>query len=92
MDGLENFWSLFKRILRGTYVSVQPFQLHRYLDEQVSCYNNRATKGDPIDDADRFMLAMSQIADRRLTYAELTGNGTDSLHGTAAGTGQEEPF
>jgi transposase-like protein len=91
-NGLENFWSLLKRNLRGTYVSVEPFHLDRYLDEQVFRYNNRATKGNPIDDADRFMLAMSQIAGRRLTYAELTGKGTDSLHGTAAGTGQEEPF
>jgi hypothetical protein len=91
-NGLENFWSLFKRNLRGTYVSVEPFHLDRYLDEQVFRYNNRATKDNPIDDADRFMLAMSQIAGRRLTYAELTGKGTDALHGSAAGAGQEEPF
>jgi transposase-like protein len=91
-NGLENFWSLLKRNLRGTYVSVEPFHLDRYLDEQVFRYNNRATKDNPIDDADRFYLAMSQISGRRLTYAELTGKGTDALHGSAAGTGQEEPF
>jgi len=91
-NGLENFWSLFKRNLRGTYVSVEPFHLDRYLDEQVFRYNNRATKDNPLDDADRFYLAMSQVANRRLTYAELTGKGTDSLHSSAAGTGQEEPF
>lgn len=91
-NGLENFWSLFKRNLRGTYVAVEPFHLDRYLDEQVFRYNNRATKGNPIDDADRFILAMSQISGRRLTYAELTGKGTDSLHSSAAGTGQEKPF
>lgn len=91
-NGLENFWSLLKRNLRGTYVSVEPFHLDRYLDEQVFRYNNRATKDNQIDDADRFYLAMSQISGRRLTYAELTGKGTDSLHHPAAGTGQEEPF
>jgi len=42
--------------------------------------------------ADRFALVMSQVSGKRLTYAQLTGKGTDSLHGTAAGTGQEEPF
>ena len=91
-NGLENFWSLFKRNLRGTYVSVEPFHLERYLDEQVFRYNNRATKDNPLDDADRFHLAMSQVAGRRLTYAQLTGKGTDALHGSAAGTGQEETF
>ena len=90
-NGLENFWSLFKRNLRGTYVSVEPFHLDHYLDEQVFRYNNRATKDNPLDDADRFILAMSQIAGRRLTYAELTGKGTDSLHGSAAGTGKRNP-
>src|SRR5271165_5437961 len=72
-NGLENFWSLFKRNLRGTYVSVEPFHLDRYLDEQVFRFNNRATKDNPLNDSDRFILAMSQIAGRRLTYAEVTG-------------------
>jgi transposase-like protein len=91
-NGLENFWSLFKRNLRGTYVSVEPFHLDRYLDEQVFRFNNRATKDNPLNDSDRFILAMSQIAGRRLTYAQLTGKGTDALHHETAGTGQEEPF
>ena len=91
-NGLENFWSLFKRNLRGTYVSVEPFHLERYLDEQVFRYNNRATKDNPLNDSDRFHLAMSQVAGRRLTYAQLTGKGTDALHHETAGTGQEEPF
>jgi hypothetical protein len=43
------------------------------VDEQVFRYNNRATKDNPLDDADRFALALSQIANKRLTYAELTG-------------------
>lgn len=72
-QGIENFWSLLKRGLRGTYVAVEPFHLDRYVDEQVFRYNNRATKDNPLDDADRFMLAVSQIAGKRLTYAELTG-------------------
>jgi transposase-like protein len=72
-NGLENFWSLMKRNLSGTYVAVEPFHLDRYLDEQMFRYNNRATKDNPLDDSDRFMLALSQVAYRRLTYAELTG-------------------
>jgi len=72
-NGIENFWSLLKRGLNGTYVSVEPFHLFRYLDEQAFRYNNRATKDNPLEDSDRFMLAMSQIVGKRLTYAELTG-------------------
>ena len=72
-NGIESFWSLFKRTLSGTYVAVEPFHLHRYADEQAFRFNNRATKDNPIDDADRFMLAISQISGKRLTYAELTG-------------------
>jgi transposase-like protein len=72
-QGIENFWSLLKRGLKGTYVAVEPFHLHRYADEQVFRYNNRATKDNPLNDADRFMLAVSQISGKRLTYAELTG-------------------
>ena len=72
-QGIENFWSLLKRGLNGTYVSVEPFHLHRYVDEQVFRYNNRATTDNPLTDADRFDLAVSQIVNKRLTYAELTG-------------------
>ncbi len=43
-NGLENFWSLLKRGLKGTYVAVEPFHFERYIDEQVFRYNNRATK------------------------------------------------
>jgi transposase-like protein len=76
-NGIENFWSLLKRGLRGTYVAVEPFHLDRYVAEQVFRFNNRATKDNPLTDEDRFTLAMSQIVGRRLTYAELTGNGAD---------------
>jgi transposase-like protein len=72
-QGIENFWSLLKRGLNGTYIAVEPFHLERYLDEQMFRFNNRATKDNPLNDADRFMLAVSQISGKRLTYAELTG-------------------
>jgi len=72
-NGMENFWSLLKRGLKGTYVSVEPFHLFRYLDEQSWRYNNRATKDNPMTDSDRFDLAVSQIVGKRLTYAEVTG-------------------
>lgn len=68
-NGLENYWSLLKRGIRGTYVSVEPYHLFRYLDEQAFRFNNR---GD-FDDGDRFGLALSQVAGKRLTYAEVTG-------------------
>jgi len=72
-NGMENFWSLLKRGLKGTYVAVEPFHLSRYVDEQVFRYNNRATKDNPLNDADRFHLAMTQIVGKRLTFAEVTG-------------------
>lgn len=72
-NGIENFWSLLKRTLNGTYVAVEPFHLHRYVDEQVFRFNNRGSKDEPMSDADRFSLALTQIAGKRLTFAELTG-------------------
>lgn len=76
-QGIENFWSLLKRGLKGTYVAVEPFHLDRYVSEQVFRFNNRATKDNPLTDEDRFTLAMSQIVGRRLTYTQLTGQGAD---------------
>ena len=67
-NGIENFWSLLKRGLKGTYISVEPFHLFRYLDEQAFRYNERKN-----DDGGRFALALSQIVGKRLTYKELTG-------------------
>jgi transposase-like protein len=73
-NGMENFWSLLKRGIGGTYVSVEPFHLFRYLDEQMFRYNNRKdADGEPLTDATRFDLAIRQIIGKRLTYAELTG-------------------
>ena len=65
---MENFWSLLKRGLHGTYISVEPFHLFRYLDEQAFRYNNRHTS-----DAERFVAVMKQIVGRRITYKELIG-------------------
>jgi len=72
-NGIENFWSLLKRGINGTYVAIEPFHLDRYLDEQMFRFNNRATQKQNVTDSDRFSLAVSQIVGKRLTYAELTG-------------------
>jgi transposase-like protein len=79
-NGMENFWSLLKRGLNGTYVSVEPFHLFRYLDEQVFRYNYRATKTNPLTDADRFSAVLSQVAGKRLTYAEVTGKVGETIN------------
>lgn len=65
---LENFWSLLKRALTGTYVSVEPFHLFRYLDEQSFRYNERH-----LTDAQRFAKVLGSIAGKRLTYARVKG-------------------
>jgi transposase-like protein len=75
-NGLENFWSLLKRGISGTYVSVEPFHLFRYLDEQMFRYNNR--KG--LDDSGRFNLAVAQIVGKRLTFAQLTGKVGETIN------------
>lgn len=73
-NGIENFWSLLKRGLNGTYVSVEPFHLFRYLDEQCFRFNNRKdVQGNKLTDAERFQIAASQIVGKRLTFAEVTG-------------------
>ncbi len=74
-QGVENFWSLFKRTLKGTYVSVEPFHLQRYADEQAFRFNNRGgkKKDDRITDGQRFRKVLAQVVGKRLTYAELTG-------------------
>ena len=79
-NGLENFWSLLKRGLKGTYISVEPFHLFRYVDEQVFRFNNRATKENRVSDLARFFRVMRHIVNRRITYQELTGKGTDAVH------------
>jgi transposase-like protein len=87
-NSIENFWSLVKRGLHGTYVSVEPFHLYRYLDEQMFRFNNRKN----MNDGQRFVLAMSQIGGKRLTYSELTGKDESPRHETT-GTGETQvPF
>ena len=72
-NGLENFWSLLKRGLNGTYVAVEPFHLFRYLDEQTFRFNNRKAEGSKLSDAERFSIGLSQIVGKRLTFKEVTG-------------------
>src|SRR5439155_18911666 len=67
-NGCENFWSLLKRAIKGTYVSVEPFHLFRYLDEECFRFNNRK-----LTDAERFAHAASSIIGKRLTYKALIG-------------------
>ncbi len=62
-----------KRGLSGKYVIVEPFHLFRYIDEQALRCNNRSTKFKKVSDSDRFHLALSQVAGKRLTFAEVTG-------------------
>lgn len=69
-NGLENFWSLLKRAFHGTYISVEPFHLFRYLDEQAFRFNNREA-----NDQQRFARVAGSVVGKRLTYAELTGKG-----------------
>jgi hypothetical protein len=72
--GLENFWALLKRGLGGTYVTVEPFHLFRYVDEQAFRYNQRKNAdGTRISESERFSNLCEQIVGRRLTYKELTG-------------------
>lgn len=73
-NGLENYWSLLKRGISGTYVSVEPFHLFRYLDEQAFRYNQRKN----MNDFDRFQFACSQIVGKRLTWDALTGKDVDA--------------
>ena len=75
-NGLENFWSLLKRGINGTYVSIEPFHLFRYLDEQAFRYNNRKSMNDQA----RFEKVMGNVAGHRLTYSELIGTGSATSH------------
>jgi len=80
-NNCENFWSLLKRGINGTYVSVEPFHLFRYVDEEVFRFNNRL----PMSDADRFSYLIRKVVGKRLTYAELTGKMEEQ-------TSEEIPF
>ena len=75
-NGLENFWSLLKRTIKGTYVSVEPFHLFRYLDEQAFRFNERKDKDG---DKGRFLKTLSGIFGKRLMYKNLIGQADDGL-------------
>jgi transposase-like protein len=77
-NGLENFWSLLKRGIAGTYVAVEPFHLFRYLDEQMFRYNNRGNREHKVTDSDRFDMIVRKIIGKRLTFAALTGKTADA--------------
>ena len=87
-NGIENFWSLLKRGLKGTYVAVEPFHLDRYIDEQVLGLQQSRYEGEPTDRRRPIQLgaALTQLANKRLTYAELTGKTAEGASGTP------EPF
>ena len=76
-DELENFWSILRRGLKGTYLSIEPSHLFRYLDQQTFRYYFR----NDMDDSERFRFALSQITGKHLTYEHLTGK--DRKRGTA---------
>ncbi len=75
-NGIENFWSLLQRGLSGTYVSVEPFHLSAYVDEQCFRFNNRKN----MNDGDRFHALLTHVAGKRLTYAELTGKVGETIN------------
>jgi hypothetical protein len=83
---MENFWSLLKRGLHGTYVSVEPFHVYRYIDEEAFRFNKRDTA-----DADRFVQLCSNVAGRRLIWNQLTGKNGAERHGSGA-ENAAEPF
>ncbi len=72
-NGLENYWSLLKRTIKGTYISVEPFHLFRYLDEQAFRFNTHRD----MNDGERFEMALAQVVGKRLTYQRLTGKVPD---------------
>jgi len=91
-NGIENFWSLLKRESHGTYISVEPFHLFRYVNEQAFRFNTRKDEnGAKISDATRFAEAMSRVNGHRLAYSQLTGKDQSPRH-ESTGTGTQEPF
>jgi ISXO2-like transposase domain len=90
--GLENFWSLLKPGLGGTYVSVEPFHLYRYLDEQMLRFNHRKDGDRKVTDSEHFALAMSQVSGKRLTYSQLTGKDESPRYETTGAGEAQEPF
>ncbi len=69
-QGIENFWSCLKRMLKGTYIHVHPQHLHKYVDEQVHRFNTRK-----MSDSERFAKALADVKGKRLTYKALIAKG-----------------
>jgi transposase-like protein len=86
-NGIENFWTLLKRTIKGTYVSIEPFHTFRYLDEQAFRFNERFG-----DDADRFLSAMHEVMGRRVTYKKLTGKEEIGPSVNGEGNAKPEPW
>ena len=72
-NGLENFWALFKRCIRGTHVNAEPFHIQAYIDSEAFRFNNRE-----VGDGERFALAMNSVTGKRLTYKALIGASEDA--------------
>jgi hypothetical protein len=79
-NGLENFWSLFKRCIKGTHISVEPFHLYRYLDSECFRFNYR-----DLNDGERFTLAARGLHGKRLTYKQLIGQLEDAPGSSSQG-------
>ena len=73
-NGIENFWSLLKRSIGGTYIAVEPFHLFRYIDEQAFRFNHRKDWNDE----ERAAQVLSQVHGKRLTYKELTAKESET--------------
>jgi hypothetical protein len=84
-NGMENFWSLFKRCIKGTHISIEPFHLFRYLDAETFRFNNRKT-----DDGTRFRMVLKSVPGKRLTYKALIGEGGSLGSLSAGGDGSSD--
>jgi hypothetical protein len=72
-NGLENFWSLFKRAIKGTYVSIEPFHLNAYVVEETFRFNERKDR-----DGRRFRKMLGSVTGKRIKYKELIGHAQPS--------------
>jgi hypothetical protein len=72
-NGMENFWALFKRAIKGTYISIGPFHLNSYVVEETFRFNERED-----NDGGRFRKVLGSVTGKRVTYQELTGHGAEA--------------
>ncbi len=83
-NGLENFWCLFKRGIKGTHVSVDPAHLQAYVDSEVFRFNNRE-----LNDGQRFRMAIDGMSGKRLMYKELIGATVSAADPAGPGQAQQ---